>query len=91
MVHDFNRLSGDTPTAICGQLDMFVHPELISAGRLACPTSLPLTPRSRLNGTPLLSETNSQRRDLTVLANVTCIRRQLLFLTEPRNNQQGPS
>jgi AraC-like DNA-binding protein len=33
MVHDFNRLSGDTPTAICGQLDMFVHPELISAGR----------------------------------------------------------
>jgi AraC-like DNA-binding protein len=33
MVHDFNRLSGDAPTAICGQLDMFVHPELISAGR----------------------------------------------------------
>jgi transcriptional regulator GlxA family with amidase domain len=33
MVHDFNRLSGDSPTAMCGQLDMFVHPELISAGR----------------------------------------------------------
>lgn len=31
MVHDFNRLSGDSPTAICGQLDMFVHPELASA------------------------------------------------------------
>ena len=28
MMHDFNRLSGDSPTAICGQLDMFVHPEL---------------------------------------------------------------
>jgi AraC-like DNA-binding protein len=33
MVRDFNRLSGDSPTGICGQLDMFVHPELISAGR----------------------------------------------------------
>ena len=33
MVHDFKRLSGDSPTAICGQLDMFVHPELVSAGR----------------------------------------------------------
>jgi AraC-like DNA-binding protein len=33
MVHDFNRLSGNTPTAISGQLDMFVHPELISACR----------------------------------------------------------
>jgi AraC-like DNA-binding protein len=33
MVHDFNRLSGDSPTAICGQLDMFVHPELACAGR----------------------------------------------------------
>jgi AraC-like DNA-binding protein len=33
MVHDFNRLSGDTPTAICRQLDMFVRPELISADR----------------------------------------------------------
>jgi AraC-like DNA-binding protein len=30
MVHDFNRLCGDSPTAICGQLDMFVHPELVS-------------------------------------------------------------
>ena len=36
MVHDFNRLSGDTPTGICGQLDMFVHPELISAGGGLC-------------------------------------------------------
>lgn len=33
MVHDFNRLSGDSPTAICGQLDMFVQPELRSASR----------------------------------------------------------
>jgi AraC-like DNA-binding protein len=33
MVHDFNRLSGESPTAISGQLDMFVRPELISAGR----------------------------------------------------------
>ena len=32
MVHDFNTLSGNSPTAICGQLDMFVHPEL-DAGR----------------------------------------------------------
>jgi AraC-like DNA-binding protein len=31
MVRDFKRLSGDSPTAICGQLDMFVQPELISA------------------------------------------------------------
>ena len=31
MVHDFNRLSGDSPTAIGGQLDMFVQPELVSA------------------------------------------------------------
>jgi AraC-like DNA-binding protein len=27
MVHDFNQLSGDSPTEICGQLDMFVRPE----------------------------------------------------------------
>jgi AraC-like DNA-binding protein len=33
MVHDFNRLSGDSPKAICGQLDMFVKPEVASAGR----------------------------------------------------------
>jgi AraC-like DNA-binding protein len=33
MVHDFNRLSGGSPAAICGQLDMFVHPELRSGGR----------------------------------------------------------
>jgi len=31
MVHDFNRLSGDSPTAIGGQLDMFVQPEVDSA------------------------------------------------------------
>ena len=30
MVRDFNRLSGESPTAICGQLDMFVRPELLS-------------------------------------------------------------
>jgi transcriptional regulator GlxA family with amidase domain len=33
MVRDFNRLSGDSPTAICGQLDMFVRPEVVSADR----------------------------------------------------------
>jgi AraC-like DNA-binding protein len=27
MVHDFRRLSGDTPGAICNELDMFVKPE----------------------------------------------------------------
>jgi AraC-like DNA-binding protein len=32
MVHDFNRLSGDNPTTILGQLDMFVKPEVASAG-----------------------------------------------------------
>lgn len=32
MVHDFNRLSGDSPTAICGKLDMFVHPEVTTGG-----------------------------------------------------------
>ena len=31
MVRDFKHLSGDSPTAIYGQLDMFVQPELISA------------------------------------------------------------
>jgi len=31
MVHDFNRLSGDSPTAIGSQLDMFVQPEVVSA------------------------------------------------------------
>ncbi len=30
MVHDFNRLSGDSPTAIGSQLDMFVQPEVAS-------------------------------------------------------------
>lgn len=30
MVHDFNQLSGDSPTAIGGQLDMFVRPEVLS-------------------------------------------------------------
>jgi AraC-like DNA-binding protein len=33
MVHDFDRLCGESPTAISGQLDMFVKPELVSAGR----------------------------------------------------------
>jgi AraC-like DNA-binding protein len=33
MVRDFNRLSGDSPTSICDQLDMFVKPELASAAR----------------------------------------------------------
>ena len=33
MVHDFNRLSGGNPTTICGQLDMFVKPEVASADR----------------------------------------------------------
>jgi transcriptional regulator GlxA family with amidase domain len=33
MVHDFNRLSGASPTAIGGQLDMFVQPELASVDR----------------------------------------------------------
>ena len=33
MVRDFNRLSGESPTTICGQLDMFVKPEVASAGR----------------------------------------------------------
>jgi AraC-like DNA-binding protein len=32
MVHDFNRLSGDSPTSVCGQLEMFVRPEVASAG-----------------------------------------------------------
>ncbi len=35
MVHDFNRLSGDSPTSICGRLDMFVTPEVASgSGRV---------------------------------------------------------
>jgi hypothetical protein len=38
IVHDFTRLSGDSPEAIARQLDMFVQPEVLS-GR---PT--PLTP-----------------------------------------------
>ena len=33
MVHDFKRLSGDSPTIICDQLDMFVQPEVVSARR----------------------------------------------------------
>ena len=33
MVHDFNRLSGDSPTAIGSQLDMFVQPEVVTAAR----------------------------------------------------------
>ena len=31
MVRDFKHLSGNSPTAISGQLDVFVQPELISA------------------------------------------------------------
>lgn len=34
MVHDFKRLSGDSPNAIGGQLDMFVRPEVVSSGVL---------------------------------------------------------
>lgn len=30
MVHDFNQLSGDSPSAIGSQLDMFVQPEMLS-------------------------------------------------------------
>src|SRR5687767_1559031 len=30
MVHDFNRLSGDSPSVIGCQLDMFVRPEMLS-------------------------------------------------------------
>ncbi len=30
-VHDFDRLCGDSPTGICGQLDMFVQPKLVCA------------------------------------------------------------
>jgi transcriptional regulator GlxA family with amidase domain len=33
MVHDFNQLSGDCPTAIGEQLDMFVQPEVLSGKR----------------------------------------------------------
>jgi len=33
MVHDFNQLSGDCPTAIGGQLDMFVQPEVLCGER----------------------------------------------------------
>ena len=31
VVRDFKHLSGNSPTAISGHLDMFVQPELISA------------------------------------------------------------
>lgn len=33
MVRDFNRLSGDSPTTISSQLEMFVKPEVATAGR----------------------------------------------------------
>jgi AraC-like DNA-binding protein len=33
MVHDFNRLSGNSPTVIGSQLDMFVQPEIVSGHR----------------------------------------------------------
>jgi AraC-like DNA-binding protein len=45
MVHDFNRLSGDTPTAICGQLDMFVRPEVASSGHALDGALVGLSPR----------------------------------------------
>jgi AraC-like DNA-binding protein len=32
MVHDFKLLSGDNPTSIGNQLDMFVQPEIVSGG-----------------------------------------------------------
>ncbi len=32
MVHDFTRLSGDSPTMICDRLEMFVRPEVAFAG-----------------------------------------------------------
>jgi AraC-like DNA-binding protein len=35
MVRDFNTLSGDNPTNICGQLGMFVIPEVDASGRFA--------------------------------------------------------
>lgn len=31
MVHDFNKLSGDSPSTVCSQLDMFVAPEVLLA------------------------------------------------------------
>jgi hypothetical protein len=33
MVHDFQRLSGESPGAICDRLDMFVKPEVDTVGR----------------------------------------------------------
>ena len=39
MVHDFDRLSGECPTAIAGQLDMFVQPEVVSRPSAAGVTS----------------------------------------------------
>ena len=33
MVHDFNRLAGDSPTNIVRQLDMFVEPEVVCSAR----------------------------------------------------------
>ncbi len=33
MVHDFTRLSGDSPEVIARQLEMFVQPEVLSAGK----------------------------------------------------------
>ena len=45
MVRDFNRLSGDSPTTICGQLDMFVRPEVASAGCAVDGVLVGLSPR----------------------------------------------
>ncbi len=36
MVHDFTRLSGDSPGAVARQLDMFVQPEVLSARPTPC-------------------------------------------------------
>jgi AraC-like DNA-binding protein len=39
MVRDFNRLSGDSPGGIAGQLDMFVQPEVNATAATAYPVS----------------------------------------------------
>jgi hypothetical protein len=31
MVHDFTRLSGDSPQVIAGRVDMIVEPEVLTA------------------------------------------------------------
>ena len=39
VAHDSNRLSGDAPTNICSQLDMFVQPEVLCDADRAGPTT----------------------------------------------------